>query len=68
VAPTPVKQGLFLPGTSIPVLDVSALEERRPHYVIVLPWNLAEEIIREQANIRSWGGRFIILLPTPRIL
>jgi C-methyltransferase C-terminal domain/Putative zinc binding domain/Methyltransferase domain len=64
----PVKQGLFLPGTSIPVLDVSALAERRPHYVIVLPWNLAEEIMKEQANIRSWGGRFIILLPTPRIL
>lgn len=64
----PVKQGLFLPGTSIPVLDVSALEEKRPHYVIVLPWNLAEEIMKEQANIRSWGGRFIILLPTPRIL
>jgi SAM-dependent methyltransferase len=64
----PVKQGLFLPGTSIPVLDVSALEERKPHYVIVLPWNLAHEIMNEQANIRSWGGHFIILLPTPRIL
>jgi SAM-dependent methyltransferase len=64
----PVKQGLFLPGTSIPVLDVSALEERKPHYVIVLPWNLAHEIMNEQANIRSWGGHFIILLPTPRVL
>jgi hypothetical protein len=64
----PVKQGLFLPGTTIPVLKVSALEEQRPDCVIILPWNLAEEIMEEQANIRSWGGRFIILLPTPRIL
>jgi SAM-dependent methyltransferase len=64
----PVKQGMFLPGTLIPVLDVSALEERRPDYVIVLPWNLADEIMKDQADIRSWGGRFIILLPRPRIL
>jgi hypothetical protein len=64
----PVKQGLFLPGTSIPVLDVSALEEKRPDYVIILPWNLAEEIMEDQAHIRSWGGHFIILLPAPRIL
>jgi hypothetical protein len=64
----PAKQGLFLPGTSIPVLDVSTLEEKKPDYVIILPWNLADEVIEEQANIRSWGGRFIILLPTPRIV
>jgi SAM-dependent methyltransferase len=64
----PVKQGLFLPGTSIPVLDVSALEEKRPDYIIILPWNLAEEIMEDQAYIRCWGGHFIILLPAPRIL
>jgi hypothetical protein len=64
----PVKQGLFLPGTAIPVLDVSALDEKRPDYVILLPWNLAGEIMEEQANIRSWGGRFVTLLPTPCIL
>jgi C-methyltransferase C-terminal domain/Putative zinc binding domain/Methyltransferase domain len=64
----PVKQGLFLPGTSIPVRDVSALEEKKPDYVIILPWNLAGEIMEDQAHIRSWGGRFIILLPAPRIL
>lgn len=64
----PAKQGLFLPGTSIPVLPVEAIEERKPDYVVILPWNLAGEIMEEQAAIRSRGGRFIILMPTPRIV
>lgn len=64
----PAKQGLFLPGTSIPVLPVEALEQRRPDYMVILPWNLADEIMQEQAHIRSWGGRFVLLLPTPKIV
>jgi SAM-dependent methyltransferase len=64
----PAKQGLFLPGTLIPVLPVETLKERKPDYVVILPWNLADEIIQEQVEVRSWGGRFVLLLPTPKIV
>jgi SAM-dependent methyltransferase len=64
----PAKQGLFLPGTAIPVLPAEALDERKPDYIVILPWNLAEEIMAEQAQVRSRGARFILLMPTPRIV
>jgi len=64
----PAKQGLFLPGTAIPVLPVETLAERKPAYVVILPWNLAEEIMAEQAHLRALGVRFILLMPTPRIV
>jgi SAM-dependent methyltransferase len=64
----PAKQGLYLPGSAIPVLPVAALEERKPDYVVILPWNLAEEIIGELEHLRAGGMRFIVLLPTPRIV
>ncbi len=64
----PAKQGLFLPGSGIPVFPVAALRERRPDYTIILPWNLAEEIISELEDLRAEGMRFIVLLPRPQIL
>jgi hypothetical protein len=61
----PLKQGKFLPGTRIPIHAPDHLAETRPGYVLVLPWNLREEL-REQLNyIRSWGGRLVF--PIPRL-
>jgi 2-polyprenyl-3-methyl-5-hydroxy-6-metoxy-1,4-benzoquinol methylase len=59
----PVKQNTLLPGTRIPVLGVQAIAERQPDYLLILPWNLREEIMREMAGIRAWGGRFVVAIP-----
>jgi SAM-dependent methyltransferase len=59
----PSKQGRFLPGSRIPVLAPEAVWARRPDYLVVLPWNLREEICRQMAAIRDWGGKFVVLIP-----
>jgi SAM-dependent methyltransferase len=64
----PNKQGLFLPGTAVPVLPVEALVERKPDYVLILPWNLASEIMDEQSALCAGGSRFIIPMPRPTIV
>ncbi len=64
----PTKQGLVLPGTAIPVLPAEALSERKPDYVVILPWNLAEEIMATHAQLRAIGARFVLLPPAPRIV
>ena len=64
----PLKIGLFTPGSHIPVLPVETLLERRPDYVLILAWNFAEEIVRQQAEYAHLGGRFILPLPVPRIV
>jgi C-methyltransferase-like protein/putative zinc binding protein/methyltransferase family protein len=62
------KQGLLLPGTRIPVLAPDEIERRRPDYVVILPWNLREEIIAQINQSPDWHGRFIIPVPEPVIL
>ena len=59
----PEKQNRLLPGSHIPVFDVAELARRKPDYVLILPWNLSDEIRREQAGIVAWGGRFVQALP-----
>jgi SAM-dependent methyltransferase len=61
----PYKQGKFLPGTHIPIFPVEKLDETRPDYVLILPWNLKNEIVGQMARVRSWGGRFVV--PIPRV-
>lgn len=60
---SPHKQGTLLPGSRIPVVAPEALLARRPDYVLILPWNLKDEIAGEMAAIRDWGGRFVTAIP-----
>ena len=64
----PYKQGKYTPGTRIPILAPSAIREARPDYVLILPWNLKDEISAEAEYIREWGGRFVVPIPEVRIL
>lgn len=65
---SPHKQGLFLPGSRIPVLHPDAIGRERPDYVLILPWNIKDEIMEQLAFIRQWGGRFVTPIPSPEIL
>ena len=60
---SPHKQGRFLPGSHIPIRPVDYLREDRPDYVLILPWNLRDEIIADHGYIRDWGGRFVVAVP-----
>lgn len=59
----PAKQGLLLPGSHIPVRPVEDLIEAQPDYVLILPWNLRDEVIRQLPEVAAWGGRFVTPLP-----
>ena len=65
---SPHKQGLCLPGTRIPIRAPEAILETRPDYVLILPWNLRDEIAGQMAGIRDWGGRFLVAIPSVRLL
>ena len=59
----PHKQGLFTPGTHIPILSVERISEERPEYILVLPWNLIDEISSQLAYVAEWGGKLIVPVP-----
>lgn len=59
----PAKQGRYLPGSRIPIVDESRLAETRPEYVLILPWNLRDEVMRQLAEVRAWGGWFVTAVP-----
>jgi SAM-dependent methyltransferase len=60
---SPYKQGRYLPGSHIPIKPVEVLREDRPDYVLILPWNLRNEITSDHGYIRGWGGRFVVAVP-----
>jgi hypothetical protein len=63
----PSKQGLFMPGSHIPILHPQALAEERPDYVLILPWNIADEVRAQLAPLAAWGTRFVTAVPELRI-
>jgi SAM-dependent methyltransferase len=63
----PFKHGKFLPGTHIPVHPVDRIAEARPDYVLILPWNLRDEIARQLAYVHEWGGRLVVPLPSLQV-
>lgn len=62
------KQGKYLPGSRIPIVAPELLAERKPDYVLILPWNIAEEVQAQQQRVRDWGGRFFVAIPKLTIL
>jgi len=65
---SPHKQGHFLPGTRIPIYAREKIRETKPDYVLILPWNLKDEITSQMAHIREWGGRFVVPIPKVEVL
>ena len=65
---SPHKQGLYLPGTHIPIYAPEKVRETRPDYLLILPWNLKTEIVEQMAYIREWGGRFVVPIPQVEVL
>jgi hypothetical protein len=57
------KQGRHLPGSHIPIYHPDHIRETKPDYVLILPWNLKEEIMQQLQYIREWGGRFVVPIP-----
>ena len=65
---SPHKHGSYLPGVHIPIYHPDRIAETRPDYVLILPWNLKEEIMLQMAHIRSWGGKFVVPIPKVEVL
>jgi hypothetical protein len=65
---SPAKAGKYLPGTHIPVHDPDHIFATRPDYVLILPWNLKDEIMGQMAGIGEWGGRFVVPIPEVAVL
>jgi hypothetical protein len=65
---SPHKQGCLLPGTRIPIYEPARVRETKPDFVLILPWNLRDEIMEQMGYIRDWGGRFVVPIPEPQVL
>jgi SAM-dependent methyltransferase len=65
---SPHKQGKFLPGTHIPIFHPDRIRDTRPDYVLVLPWNIKDEVISQMAHVREWGAKFVIPIPEVQVL
>jgi SAM-dependent methyltransferase len=65
---SPYKQKMFLPGTHIPVYEPEHIRETQPDYVLILPWNLKDEIVKQMAYVREWGGQFVVPIPEVRVI
>ena len=64
----PYKQGKFLPGTHIPIFHPDRIAEVQPDYVFILPWNFKDEIMKQMAFIREWGGQFVVPIPEVQVI
>jgi SAM-dependent methyltransferase len=64
---SPYKHGRFTPGTHIPIFPTERIRETRPDYLLILPWNLKDEIMKQCGYIREWGGKFVVPIPEVRV-
>ncbi|MBC7944038.1 MAG: methyltransferase domain-containing protein [Burkholderiales bacterium] len=65
---SPYKQGRYTPGTRIPILSPDEIRQTKPDYLLILPWNLKDEVMRQMAYIREWGGQFVVPIPEVAVL
>ena len=63
----PAKQGKWMPGSHIPIVGEQQLTDERPDFVLILPWNLQEEVSQQLSYIREWGAQFVVVQPSFRI-
>jgi SAM-dependent methyltransferase len=63
----PYKQGKYTPGTHIPIYPVEKIRETKPDYLLILPWNLKDEVMQQMPYIREWGGKFVVPIPEVRV-
>lgn len=61
------KQGKYMPGSHIPILTPDEISRQKPDFVVILPWNIADEVIRQNAFVREWGGQFVVAVPELKI-
>ena len=61
---SPYKQGSYLPGTQIPIYDIEKIKETKPDVVVIIPWNIKDEVVKILSFVREWGGQIITLMPT----
>lgn len=64
----PYKQNLYLPGTRIPIYSPERISDTRPDFIVILPWNIRDEIARHISYVRAWGGKLVVPIPRPEIL
>lgn len=65
---SPHKQGKFLPGSHIPVVHPDEIRDRKPNFVLILPWNIRDEIMSQLSHIREWGGKFVVAIPELEVM
>jgi 2-polyprenyl-3-methyl-5-hydroxy-6-metoxy-1,4-benzoquinol methylase len=65
---SPHKQDRFLPGVHVPIYGPERINETKPDYLLILPWNLKDEIMKQMAHIRDWGGQFVVPIPSAKVL
>lgn len=65
---SPHKQNKLLPGTRIPIRNPGDISSTKPEYLLILPWNIQDEIMQQMAHIREWGGKFVVPIPNPKVL
>ena len=63
----PAKQGKWMPGSRIPIVDEAHLQASKPDFVVILPWNIQDEVADQLAYIRQWGAKFVVVQPDFRI-
>lgn len=64
----PAKQGNYLPGSRIPIVSEGVIDQIKPDYIVIFPWNLKEEIMTQLQDVRAWGGQFVLAVPYLQIL
>ena len=64
---SPHKQGTYLPGVHIPIFAPEKIKETKPDYVVILPWNLRDEVMEQMKYVRDWGGKFVVFIPKVRV-
>ena len=64
----PHKHGLFTPGAHIPIFAPEKIAETRPDYILLLPWNLKDELVRQLAYVKEWGGQCVVPIPSVQVV